>query len=182
MTINGRYSINNSKRIEDLINNLEEYKSELVEKAQMFVSRLMDIGIETAEANTGQYRGFIVFKRHMIADKDSADGVIVATDGTKLVREWYRDGRIVSTEISPLLMAEFGSGWLAKVLDDVSGVGQGTFPGQRHAFDKDGWDWTTPDGETHHSIGETPTFPMHSAALAMEFEINRVGREVFGNV
>lgn len=177
-----RISLNNSKGIEDLINALEDYKAEIAQKAQDFVSRLMDIGIETAEANTGQYRGFIVFHRHMVADKDSADGVIVATDGTKLVREWYRDGRIVSTEISPLLMAEFGSGWLAKVLDNVSGVGQGSFPGQRHAFDKDGWDWTTPDGETHHSIGETPTYPMHSAVLAMEFDVDRVGREVFGDV
>ena len=177
-----KVSLSNAKSIENLIDALENYKAELAEKAQDFVSRLMEIGIDTAEANTGQYKGFIVFQRHLIADKDSADGVIVASDGTKLVREWYRDGRVVSTEISPLLMAEFGSGWLAKVLDNVSGVGQGTFPGQRHAFDRDGWDWTTPDGESHHSIGETPTYPMHSAVLAMEFEIDRVGREVFGNV
>lgn len=161
---------------------LENYKAELAQKAQDFVSRLMDIGVETAELNTGQYKGFIVFSKHLFIAEDGVDGAIVATDGTKLIREWYSYGRVVSTEISPLLMAEFGSGWLAKVLDDVTGVGQGTFPGQHHAFDKDGWDWTTPDGTQHHSIGETPTFPMHSAIVAMEFEIDRVGREVFGNV
>lgn len=173
-------SLTKKGSFDDAIKALEDYKNEIHDKSEKFVNRLLEIGVDTAESNCGQYLGMIVFQKHLLTFDDEVDGVLVATDGTKLIREWKRKGRIVSAEISPLLMAEFGSGWLAKVLDDVEGVGQGTFPDQTHAFDPHGWWWTTPDGEKHHSIGETPTYPMHSAMLAMLFEVDRVGKEVFG--
>jgi hypothetical protein len=180
-------SLSNQKSLEKAIRELKEYKRTLHEKTEQFVARLIDVGIDTAESNCGQYAGLIVFKKHLFTFEDGVDGVIVATDGSKIVREWMRDGSVVSAEVSPLLMAEFGSGWLANVMStqdyrsNTLGVGQGTFPGQTHAFDKDGWWWQTPDGERHHSIGEAPTYPMYSAMLAMQFEVDRIGREVFGN-
>ena len=174
-------SITTASSFDRAINELQKYKKELSDKCAEFVNRLLEIGVEAAQDNSGNYRGFIVFRKHLLTFEDGVDGVLVATDGTKIVREWYRGGKVVSAEISPLLMAEFGSGWLAKVLDDIEGVGQGTFPNQTHAFDRDGWSWTTPDGEYHHSIGEAPTYPMHSAVLTMLFEVDRIGREVFGN-
>ena len=76
-------------------------------------------------------------------------------------------------------MAEFGSGWLSEVLFNVSGVGQGTFPGQIHAFDEKGWYWTTEDGVKHHSIGEKPTHPMHNAMNEMIRDVEKIAVEVF---
>ena len=160
---------------------LEQYKKELVQKSELFVSRLIDLGIEAGQLNSGQYGNYIVFRKELNLKNDGCEGLLIATDREKIIRQWYRGGQIVSAEISPLLMSEFGSGWLAQVLfPSVDGkVGQGTFPDQIHAFDEDGWWWTTPDGVTHHSKGETPTHPMHNAYIVMYSQIDKVAREVF---
>jgi hypothetical protein len=174
-------SLTTEGSFENIIDALEDLRVSLHEKSETFVRRLLEIGVDTAESNCGDYHGMIVFKHQVEPNDNGCDGVLIATDGQKVVREWRYKGTIKSVEVSPLLMAEFGSGWLAEVLDTVEGVGQGTFPGQKHAFDKNGWSWTTPDNEFHRSKGEAPTFPMHKAMLEMEFEIDRIGSEVFGN-
>lgn len=165
--------------INRLIKDLQNRKLTLKEQCKEFVSRLADKGIETAKANGGEYGNLIMFSKEIEDTVSGAKGIMLATDGTKIVREWKYKGGTKTAEVSPLLMAEFGSGWLAKNLDGVEGVGQGTFPGQTHAFDPYGWWWTTPDGKKHHSKGEAPTFPMHAASVAMIMEINDVAREVF---
>jgi len=167
------------KSIQNAVEKLEEYRKDLNKKLENFVSILMNVGIVTGRANSGEYAGMIVFKKEIMPNETGVEGVLVATDGQKIIREWKYQGGIKQAEVSPLLMAEFGSGWLAKVLDPVEGVGQGTFPGQTHAFDTYGWWWTTPDGERHHSSGEAPTYPVHSALFAMIFEVERIAREVF---
>ena len=172
-------SLTKKGSIDDAVQKLEEYKKELIRKTEELVSRLMDAGIESGIANSGDYKGMIVFRKDIGSDSEGVEGVLVATDGQKIIREWKYKGGIKQAEVSPLLMAEFGSGWLAKVLDNVEGVGQGTFPGQKHAFDVNGWWWETPDGEKHHSMGEAPTYPVHSALYAMMFEVDRIAREVF---
>ena len=155
---------------------VEKYRKSLKDKCHLFRKRLIEVGIDTAKSNCGDYTGMIVFEPQ---DGNQNTSYLVATDGEKIVREWMYKGGIKTATVSPLLMAEFGSGWLAKVLDDVSGYGQGTFPGQKHAFDPNGWSWTTPDGERHHSEGEAPTFPMYAASMAMLFEVDCIGKEVF---
>lgn len=172
-------SLTTEGSIEKAIKALEEYKSDILEKTEVLVERLMDVGIESGIANSGDYAGMIVFKKEIIAGIDGVEGILIATDGQKIIREWKYRGGLKQAEVSPLLMAEFGSGWLAKVLDNVEGVGQGTFPGQTHAFDSQGWWWETPDGEKHHSYGEAPTYPVHSALFAMMFEVDRIAKGVF---
>ena len=80
-------------------------------------------------------------------------------------------------------MAEFGSGHLAEVLFDIAGVGQGTFPGQTHAFD-DVWHWKEwrddHTGEWHHSKGFRPTHPMYQAEMDMIKEVVNIAKEVYG--
>lgn len=158
---------------------LEAYKRSIAEKTKLFVEKLLEVGCESGIANSGDYSGMIVFKKEVVAGSDGVDGLLIATDGQKIVREWKFKGGTKQAIVSPLLMAEFGSGWLSKVLDSVDGVGQGTFPGQTHAFDKNGWWWTTLDGVKHHSYGEAPTYPVHSALYAMMFEIDRIAKEVY---
>ena len=175
-------SLTTKGSIDKAIQELERYKDNLYRKIEEFLSRLMDVGIESGVANSGAYKGMIVFRKEIASNEDGVEGVLVATDGQKIIREWKYKGGIKQAEVSPLLMAEFGSGWLAKVIDNVDGVGQGTFPGEKHAFDKNGWWWETPDGEKHHSYGEAPTYPVHSALVAMLFEVDRIAKEVFVNV
>ena len=171
--------------ITNAIKELEEYKKEVRNKTELFLSKLIDAGIDTAKSNCGEYSGMIVFEKELIPFKDGCEGLLIATDGQKVIRQWMRNGTVVSAEVSPLLMSEFGSGWLAHVMstkdyraNDLN-VGQGTFPEQIHAFDRDGWWWVTPDGERHHSIGEAPTYPMYSAVMAVLVEINSIAKEVF---
>jgi hypothetical protein len=165
-----------SANINKVISQLEEYRDSLSGKAKLFKERLIEAGIDTAKSNCGEYAGYIVFEPKNL---DGDISYLIAFDGEKIIREWKYKGGVKTATVSPLLMAEFGSGFLAKVLDDVPGVGQGTFPGQKHAFDAKGWWWETPDGVKHHSYSEAPTFPMHSASMAMLFEADRIAKEVF---
>lgn len=176
-------SLTKQGSITKAIEQLEQYKKDLATKTELFVSRLLHEGKITAEANCGAYGQYITFREELDANEYGCTGLLIATDREKIISQWYRGGKLVSAEVSPLLMSEFGSGWLAKVyFPSVEGeVGQGTFPGQRHAFDPNGWSWTDENGVRHHSIGEQPTHPMYSALMTMIFEVNRIAREVFGN-
>lgn len=167
--------------LQKAIDELNAYKQSLRDKAYIFIDRLLSIGIQTAESNSGEYQGWIFYYSNIIVAEYDCIGILIARDKGKIISEWYKGGQIVSAEVSPLLMAEFGSGWLAEVLYNVPNVGQGTFPGQTHAFDEGGWSWTTPDGVLHHSEGIKPTHPMHAAELALINNVVSVAREVFGN-
>ena len=178
-------SLTTEGSVDKAIKSFENLKTEIHQKTQRFVEELISIGIDTAERNTGEYAGFITFKRKISPEENGCDGVLIATDGQKLIREWRTKDGVRSVEVSPILMAEFGSGWLASVLSSGDyrsnelGVGQGTFPGQTHAFDSGGWWWTDLNGEKHHSYGEAPTYPMQAAMFAMLFEIDAIGKRVF---
>ena len=180
-------SLSTSGDIDKVIQYLEDYQKTIMDKANELVNRLLEVGIDTAYRNTGEYAGFITFNKVVKSTEDGCEGILIGTDGQRFIRQWKYKGGIKSVEISPLLMAEFGSGWLAHVMstDDYRsnelGVGQGTFPGQTHAFDKEGWFWETPDGKKHHSYGEKPTYPMYSAMLAMIYEVDKIAKEVFSN-
>lgn len=175
-----KYKIHlDTDEINNLIEELNYYKDSLIPKCQVFVQKLADIGIKTAKANTGEYGSLITFKRELDPTEYGCKAIMIATDGQKIIREWKYHGSTKTAEVSPILMAEFGSGWHAENLDGVDGVGQGTFPDQTHAFDPYGWWWTDTNGEHHHSTGEAPTFPMHSASLAMIFEMQSIAEEVF---
>ena len=59
-------------------------------------------------------------------------------------------------------------------------MGTGTFPGQTHAEDPEGWWYQTLDGVWHHSKGIAPTMPMAKAQAEIYDQIASVAREVFG--
>ena len=176
-------SLTTKGSIDKAVKELKAYEKQLNWKLSEFIRRLMDLCIETAKENSGQYKGYIRFQKEVVVSDDGVEGLLIATDGKRLIREWYTSkskSQKRSYEVSPLLLAEFGSGWLATVLDNVSGVGQGTMPhSYGHAADDDGWYWYDEDGIKHHSIGEVPTFPMHTALLAMQFDVDRIAKEVF---
>ena len=62
------------------------------------------------------------------------------------------------------------------------GVGQGTFPGQTHAFEDSWWykEWDeNGKGEWKRGRGVTPTHPMYHAKMKMYEQIYNVARKVF---
>lgn len=167
-----------TEEINDLIEELNDYADTMQSRCQMFVQALADAGIKVAKANLGDYDGLVIFSKDIEPTEDGCTALMIATDKEKVIRSWFRGGEEVSAEVSPLLMAEFGSGWHSEVLFDIEGVGQGTFPGQKHAFDTNGWFWKDDDGK-HHSYGEAPSYPMYKASLEMISQIQQIAEEIF---
>lgn len=163
--------------IDDLIGALEEYKAFIKSQTELFLSRLADAGIRAAEHNCGKYAGMIEFSQEI----ENGVCFLIAKDKQKIISRWRYKGDWKEVEVSPLLMAEFGSGWFAKVkFPAMTGqVGQGTFPNQKHAFDDKGWSWTDENNVTHHSYGEEPTSPMYQATIEMMKKVEQIAKGVF---
>lgn len=171
----------NTNSINKAIDDLKEYKLSLRRKSEEFVGRLLDEGIKVAYQHVpSEYSGYIEFTKEITGGQQVV-GVLTGKDTKPFISTWIVKGGEKSVEVSGILMAEFGSGWLANVMWDVTGVGQGTFPGQTHAFDTQGWFWTDTEGVKHHSRGTNPTYPMYSAEMAMLRNIDSIAREVFGS-
>lgn len=164
---------------------VERYRKSLDEKGRMFRQKLIERGIEVAQENSGEYAGYISFT----FDTGSGDVSYLVGKGEKIHREWRYRGGTKGYDVDPLLLAEFGSGWLSEVLFAVDGVGQGTMPEQKHAFDQDGWRWVDRNPKdgipmkngwyAHRSKGESPTHPMYHAEMAMLEDVAKIAREVF---
>ena len=165
------------------IKELEAYKKELLAKTELFVKKLADLGVDVAEHNGGEYGSLLMFKAELNPDKYGCTSFVIGESKDYIVREWRSretPGGWKTALVDPLLMAEFGSGFKAENPLGVDGVGQGTFPDQKHAFDEAGWYWKTRDGIVHHSTGESPSHPMFSASVEIMNKVNQVAKEVFG--
>ena len=172
------------RSINHLIGEVKKYRLSLPIKTEVFVRKLLDEGIKVAYAHVpGRYSGYVEFTKDGYSNSRQTVGILVGSDSKTFISKWVlKDGTEREAKVSGLLMSEFGSGWLADVRWNVTGVGQGTFPEQTHATDPDGWYWTDLDGTRHHSIGEAPTYPMYYADMAMLSKIDTIAREVFNGI
>ena len=168
--------------VEAAIRQLRKYQSDFEKKVILFVEKLADVGIFTAQAHSGGFEEYIAFGKEVNSEKTGVKAIVYITNKQLLVSEWQlADGSIKRAEASPILLAEFGSGLLADNPDAGKfGMGQGTFPGQTHAFDEDGWWWMTTDGEWHHSYGVPAEMPMAFACAQIIVNVRKAAREVFG--
>lgn len=169
---------------------LKKFQDELMRLTRKFLDELMERGISVSVANAGEYSQFLVFTKELT---DTPKGVLAIYRGSspQIERKWVNSGGVQSYMVSPIMLAEFGSGWMASDSRDghsrqpndymarLAGMGQGTMPGQIHAFDPMGWTWTDLNGVQHHSFGEKPTMPMYRAYLEMMDSVDSVVREVF---
>lgn len=168
------------KSINKALKEIEKYKQSLADKRELFLERLLDVGISVAEEHRSGMGKYILFRKEVTNDPDKSIGVLIGENRQTIKSEWKTKEGTKTAELSPILFAEFGSGFLAEVLfDNVEGVGQGTFPGQTHAFDDGGWWWMGMDDEWHHSYGFKPTHPMYNAEVKMLEQIETIAREVF---
>ena len=172
------------------------YADDFERKVTIFLNKLANVGIEVASVNGGAFSSYIEYSKKQ---EDGTTVYLVASSG-HLTAEWYAGSKSRSTrheDISPLLMAEFGSGFYAiKSKGEASGLGgQGTLNKYHHANDPEGWYWYAErepigDGEPvniaksgkvkYHSKGPHHTQPLHKAVLACIEQVNGIAHEVFG--
>lgn len=180
------------KGMAELAKELEHYKKNTLRyKMKIFLDRLAENGITVASSLYDEYRNYVFFEKKVTFNNGNCTAIIVARKLSDVHREWFdKNGNVVGeADVNPLLMAEFGSGWKAVVRKGNSkseyplaaGVGgQGTFPNQEHAFDRQGWFWRDDKGELHHSYGEEPSAPMYNASVTMILTVKQIAKEVFG--
>ena len=174
--------------IQKAIKEIERYKKDLRRKCTVLVDRLADEGITTAQGYATGIGKYITFTKQVNTSVYGVKGSVTATSPEIKVR-WVTNDGIQEVDVSPLLMAEFGSGAKASDAQGLPnadkaqelGMGRGTFPDQTHAFDDGGWSWLGLDGEWHHSEGTEPTMPMYEASQQMIQEVVRIAREVFNS-
>lgn len=61
------------------------------------------------------------------------------------------------------------------------GYGPGTYPGQTHVPEPGYWWFTDASGESHYSVGNAPSMVMYLTAQELEWEVERVAKEVFSS-
>ncbi len=162
--------------IDNLISQLESYQDDLERKCQLFCEKLAEKGIEVAQRKlTGSgFSKYITFTVETAPEETGCKALMVASQTGSILSIWQSRDGVESAEVSPLLMAEFGSGQYA-----VDGH-RGTFPGQIHAFE-DKWFWKDMENNWHSSSGIKPRRPMFEAAQEMIRQVKEVEQEVFGN-
>jgi len=188
-----------SNELYDLARKLDVYATRFDLKVRTFLKMLADLAIDVAKTNEGDFAGLIVYSK-VFETKEGGQAVKMVAKSDPIMRAWYASStsnEVRTEEISPLLMAEFGSGHKAiNATGEVAGMGgQGTLNLFHHAFDSNGWYWWTDEaiGGTdaqlvndtngrfkYHSYGQSPSQPLHNAVMACIREVEGIAREVFG--
>lgn len=168
------------KEIKNAIKEVKQYQNDLNRKCELLCQRLCVEGIQIAQAHIGSsgFGKYIHLSSEITPQQAGCRAVFYMEDAQKVVRQWQTLEGIKSAEISPILMIEFGSGLKAENPANIPGVGTGTFPGQTHAEDPDGWYYMDLNGEWHHSEGISPNMPMYFAGKELRDKVVAIAREV----
>lgn len=183
-----------SKELFKLSSDLLKYADDFENKVRIFLEKLAQVGISVAVANSGVFSRYIVYS---IKQENNTTVKLVASS-EPIESAWYVSSKSEEqrTEvISPILMAEFGSGHYA-----IQGTGeaarlggQGTLNVYGHAFDANGWYWWSEEASQdgvlkkskngrflYQSDGLPPAQPLHKAVMACIERVEEIAREVFG--
>ena len=166
-----------SKGIQSIIDQLKDYKQDLHRKTELLCQRLAGAGLIVAQTAVGEspLGKTIILRIQMEPRADGCKAMLVAA------------GQIKSNDygtISTLCLVEFGSGIRYNHVGNPKapefGMGVGTFPGQKRAFNEDGWWYLGDDDEWHHSYGVKATMPMYNASVTIRQHVAAIVKEVFG--
>ena len=158
------------KRVNEIIDFIEDYKNSLQGKAEILADRLAQIGIdvvrEIIEAVPSEDRG-----SYSVEDiHDPPQGVAIVLTGDKVLFIEFGAGVIYSNPQNPKA-AEHG-------------MGVGTYPGQKYAWNLIQWGggwWYSKDGQSHHSYGNPAYMPMYKADVEILDRVAEIAKEVFGS-
>lgn len=167
-----------TQSIRKLQADLQKYKDDVVKKCRTFSERLAEIGINVARARIDEspLGKYVAIKTDITEEQAGCKAILIAT-GTTLESEGY-------APFNTLLAIEFGAGIKYNSEENPKapefGMGVGTFPGQTHAFDENGWwFWSEEKQAWIHSYGVKATMPMYQASLEIQQDIVKVAKEVF---
>ena len=165
-----------SKGIQSIIDQLQDYKQDLHRKAELLCQRLAEAGLTVAQAKVGEspLGKTISLRIDMDPSKAGCKVMLIASGQTQ-----SNDYGTVNT----LLLVEFGAGIHYNHTENPKapefGMGVGTFPNQKWAFNESGWWYKGEDDEWHHSYGTKATMPMYSASVAIRARVAAIAKEVF---
>lgn len=156
------------KTYDDAIDKLEKYLEEIDRKKSELCRRLAEIGAVKISLDFARaiYTG----------EKDVSVSVESRDDGSYAV---VASGQTV-------LLIEFGAGVTmggGHPEAQEFGMGVGTYPGQTHAFDPNGWYLPrsalgNSSDKSVHTYGNPPSMTMYNTEKDLEKEIERVAKEV----
>lgn len=167
--------------IKAAIRKIQKYKEGLLAKCETFAERLAEIGLQEAKVRISQSSlGNTISVSVKTEPFDNGCRAILVGVGQT---QQPADGSF--EPINTLIMVEFGAGITYNPTANPKaaefGYGVGTYPGQTHAFDPNGWYYMGNDNKWHHSFGIKATMPMYGAAVEMGNNISKIAKEVFGN-
>ena len=160
------------KSIQNAINEVRKYQRELIDKNEVFVRRLAELGIPIIDQNIADAEGD--------SDKNHNTYIKINYFGS------YSEAKLV-VEGSDLLFIEFGAGVHYNGSAGTSphpkgeefgytigsyGKGQGS---------KDFWFYYADTGEAVMSHGTESTMPVYKASVEIVQNIRRIAKEVFGS-
>jgi hypothetical protein len=164
--------------LNELKKQLLQYKDELPTKCEKLVSKLLQSGVAVSQSKISEspLGKYVTVTTNISADKVGCKGFLLAKGAIK-ESEGY-------APFSILLAIEFGAGIhynpTPNPLSAEMGYGVGTFPGQLHAFDPNGWYfWSEEKQQWIHSYGVKATMPMYSADIEIIQNVVKVAKEVF---
>lgn len=156
--------------IQAAIDELKQYQRDLQRKQQIFIDRLAKEGLQvvqsTMESIPDEEKGSYYTE---ILNNSQGDiiGAAIRLSGDKVLFLEFSAGVTYGTSSYPL--------------PSGSKYGVGTYPGQAHAYDKNGWWYVDERGEKHHSYGNRAYMPMYHAEQAIIIQIRAIAKEVFGS-
>ena len=175
----------NSKDISNAIRQIEQFKNDLLSKMELFCNELAEVGIEVAKQNIiveedgvpVDRSNLVTFSKELSPSVDGATCIVIPSV-TPYVTKWKRSKngkKVLTAEVNPLLMAEFGSG--AKAIDGH----RGTFPSEtaKKNAAHGSWAWYDTKDIKHVTVGNAPSRPIYKAKLEMEQQIAEVAERVF---
>ena len=168
------------KGIEALKRQLLKYNDSLPIKCEKLVSRLLQSGVSVSQTkiNESPLGKYVTVTTNISADNMGCKGILLAKGAVK-EQEGYEP-------FSILLAIEFGAGVHFNptpnpLISSEFPYGVGTFPGQVHAFQSEGWMyWDEKVQEWRHTYGVKATMPMYSADMDIIKNVTKVAKEVFG--
>lgn len=166
--------------VRNAIDEIERYKAEFNGKCLLLCDKLLQLGISVAKTNLGKYEPYIVFSKVINDVENGIEEILVMSNTGLLHVEWLTvEDEVHSADVSPILMAEFGSGWYTDEKRGSSlGVVQGSLNTYGHAKDQQ-WHYKDFDGNWHTSKGYKPTYPLLNAENQMISQIKNAIKEVF---
>lgn len=162
--------------VERAVKELKAYEGRLVTRCNVLCGKLADMGLTVAKANisSAPLGKYVRLNVNYEPKKAGCKAILIATGDTL---------NTPSGAINTLLMIEFGAGihYNHELNPKASefGMGVGTYPNQKHAFQEEGWYYMDENGQWHHSYGVKATMPMYNADMEILMNIHKVAREVF---